>query len=168
MGSVSHQPKFLRGPPPLGDATAGHQGQARIQGVGAGAGAHPWGGVSPLKTRFNSIHALVHHWAPSSGRNPASATEGWRKYSRGGGGGLGLEGLREKGSTSVSKGPKLHIQLLQLLKNSPREVKRAHFRYILVPSGSHPGNEINGPRRGRSLPVPPVSPAMPVTGQYIH
>ena len=23
--------------------------QARIQGVGAGAGAHPWGGVSPLK-----------------------------------------------------------------------------------------------------------------------
>ena len=48
-------------------------------------------------------------------------------------GGLGLGGPRGKGSTSVSKDPKPPIQLLQLLKNSPREVKRAHFRYILVP-----------------------------------
>ena len=27
--------------------------QARIQGVGAGAGAHPWGGVSPFKMRYS-------------------------------------------------------------------------------------------------------------------
>ena len=36
-------------------------------------------------------------------------------------------GPRGKGSPSVSKGPKPPIQLLQLLKNSPREEKRAHF-----------------------------------------
>ena len=50
-----------------------------------------------------------------------------------------------KGSPSVSKGPKPPIQLLQLLKNSPREAKRAHFRYILGPPGSHPGTEFMGP-----------------------
>ena len=48
-------------------------------------------------------------------------------------GGLGLGGSEEKGSKGVSKGPKPPIQLLQMLKNSPREAKRAHFRYILVP-----------------------------------
>ena len=68
-------------------------------------------------------------------------------------------GPRGKGSPSVSKGPKPPIQLLQLLKNSSKEVKRAHFRYILGPPGSHPGDGINGARRGRSLPV---SPAMPI------
>ena len=71
-------------------------------------------------------------------------------------------GPRGKGSPSVSKGPKSPIQLLQLLKNRPREVKRAHFRYILGPPWSHPINGIYGARRGRSLPAPPppVSPAM--------
>ena len=78
----------------------------------------------------------------------------------GGGGGLGLGGPRGQGSSSVSKGPKPPIQLLQLLKNSRREVKRAHFVIYWVPPGSHPGNGINGARRGRSLPVLPVSPAM--------
>ena len=77
-------------------------------------------------------------------------------------GGLGSGGPRGKGSSSVSKGPKPPIQLLQLLKNSPREVKRAHFRYMLVPRGPTqevklmgPGGE--GPSRS---PPPPVSPAM--------
>ena len=60
---------------------------------------------------------------------------------------------RGKGSLSISKGPKPPIQLLQLLKNSPREVKRAHFRYILGPTRSHPGDGITGARRGRSLPA---------------
>ena len=69
-----------------------------------------------------------------------------------GGGGLGLGGPRGNRSTSVSKGPKPPMQLVKLLKNSPREVKRTHFRYALGPPGSHPGNEINGARRGRSLP----------------
>ena len=75
-------------------------------------------------------------------------------------GGPGLRGPPGKWSPSVLKGPKPPIQLLQLLKNSSKEVKRAHFRYILAPPGSHPANGINGARRGRSLLVPPVSPAM--------
>ena len=78
--------------------------------------------------------------------------------------GLSLGGPRGKGSPSVSKGPKPSIQLLQLLNNSPREVKRAHFRYTYIGSpGSHPGDGIIGSRRGRSFPVPPVSPAMIAT-----
>ena len=28
--------------------------QARIQGVGAGAGAHPWDGVSPFKMHYSA------------------------------------------------------------------------------------------------------------------
>ena len=96
--------------------------------------------------------------SPSRSAESMALTQGWRNDSRGGGGGIGSGGPREKGSLSVSKGPKPPIQLLQFLKkNSPREVKRErdHFRYILVPPGSHPGSEINGARRGRSLPVPP-------------
>ena len=72
-----------------------------------------------------------------------------------GGGLTRFWGPRGKGSPSVSKGPKPPIQPLQLLKNSPREEKRAHFRHTLGPPGSHPGNGINGVRRGRSLPPPP-------------
>ena len=59
--------------------------------------------------------------------------------------GLGLGGPRGKGSPSVSKGPKPPIQLLQLLKNSPTEVKRAHFRYILGPPGPTQEMELMGP-----------------------
>ena len=29
--------------------------QARIQGVGAGAGAHPWGGVPPFKMHYSIV-----------------------------------------------------------------------------------------------------------------
>ena len=72
-----------------------------------------------------------------------------------GGGGLGPGGSQEKGSLSVAKGPKLPIQLFQLLKNSQREVKRAHYCYILGPPRSHPGYGIDGAQRGRSFPVPP-------------
>ena len=63
-----------------------------------------------------------------------SATFGiqaWINESRGGG--TRPWGPRGKGSLSVSKGPKPPIQLLQWLKNSPRQAKRVHFRYILVP-----------------------------------
>ena len=77
-------------------------------------------------------------------------------------GGLGLGGPRGKGSPSVSMGPKPPIQLLQLLKNNPREVKRVHFVIYCVPPGSTQEMKLMGARRGRSLPVPPppVSPAM--------
>ena len=48
--------------------------QARIQGVGAGAGAHPLGRSSTIQNAlFNSIQEPVHHWAPTPGRNPVSA-----------------------------------------------------------------------------------------------
>ena len=62
-----------------------------------------------------------------------------------------------KGFTSVSKGPKPPKQLLQLLKNSPREVKRAHFRYISGPPG--PTQEINlmGPGGEGPSPLPGFS-----------
>ena len=59
------------------------------------------------------------------------SSQGWRNDSRGGG--LGLGGPWGKGSPSVSKGPKPPIQLLLLLKNGPREVKRAHFVIYWVP-----------------------------------
>ena len=73
-----------------------------------------------------------------------------------GGGGLGSGGPRGKGSSSVSKGPKPPIQLLQLLKNSPREVKRVHFRYILVPPGSTQEVKLMGPGgEGPSRSPPP-------------
>ena len=52
--------------------------------------------------------------------------------------GLGLGGPRGKRSPSVSKGPNPPIQLLQLLKNSPREVRGADFHYILGPLWSPP------------------------------
>ena len=72
-------------------------------------------------------------------------------------------GPRVKGSPSVSKNPKPPIQLLQLLKNSPREAKRADFRYILLgPPGPTQEMELMGPGgEGPSRsPPPPVSPAM--------
>ena len=43
--------------------------QARIQGVGAGGRAHPWGGVSPFKMHYSI--ALMHQsitGAPTQGR----------------------------------------------------------------------------------------------------
>ena len=39
-------------------------------GLGAGAGTHPWEGEAP----FSNIEAPVHHWAPSPGINPVSAS----------------------------------------------------------------------------------------------
>ena len=52
---------------------------------------------------------------------PPPPSQGWRNDSRGGGGGgLGLGGPRGKESLSDAKGPKPPIQLLQLLKNSPK------------------------------------------------
>ena len=70
-------------------------------------------------------------------------------------------GPREKGSPSVSKGPKPPIQLLKLLKNSQIEVKRAHFRYIYwVPSGPTQEMEFVGPGEEGPSRSTPVSLAM--------
>ena len=71
-----------------------------------------------------------------------------------------VEGTRPWGAprkrvSKCIKGPKTTYTTIAVAeKNSPKEVKRAHFRYILGPR-SHPGDGINGARRGRSLPVHP-------------
>ena len=66
-------------------------------------------------------------------------------------------GPRGKGSPSVSKGPKPPIQLLQLLKNSPREVKRPIFVIYCVPPGPTQEMELMGPGgEGPSRSPPPL------------
>ena len=100
----------------------------------------------PVRGEELGVLRMREHWA---------GLEKWFQRWRG----PGLGGPRGKGSPSVSRGPKPPIQLLQLLENSPREVKRAHFRYIVGPHRSHPGDGINGARRGRSLPVHPGFPS---------
>ena len=79
--------------------------------------------------------------------------------------GLGLGVPRGKGSLSVAKGPKPPIQLLQLLKNSPKEVKRAHFGIYRVPPGPTQEMELMG-HGGEGPPPPPVSPAMVNTAYF--
>ena len=62
--------------------------------------------------------------------------------------------------TLEKKGPKPPIQLLQLLKNSPREVKETiFFIYCVLPD---PSQEIKLMGRGLKAErkIPPVSPAM--------
>ena len=65
-------------------------------------------------------------------------------------------GPSSKRSLSVSKGQKPPIQLLQLLKNSLREAKRAHVRYILGPPGPTQEMELLGP--GGKVPYAPPPP----------
>ena len=61
-------------------------------------------------------------------------------------------GCSRKRVPKCLKGPITIYTTFAIAKNSPREVKRAHLVYIGSPK-SHPGNEIDGARRGRSLPV---------------
>ena len=88
----------------------------------------------------------------------------------GGGRGLGLGSPRGNGSPSVSKGPKPPIQLLQLLKNSPREVKGPIFVIYWFPPGPTQEMELMEPGgEGPSRSPPPVSPTMLVGQlQYSH
>ena len=59
--------------------------------------------------------------------------------------------------TKGPKGPKPPTPLSQLLKNSQREVKRAHFRYKLGPPGPTQEMELMGPG-GKVPPGPPPPP----------
>ena len=75
--------------------------------------------------------------------------------------GLGLRGPREKGSPSVSRGPNPPLQLLQLLKNSPREVKWSIFViYWSPPVPPRKWNWWGSEGKVPPGPPPPVSPAM--------
>ena len=58
------------------------------------------------------------------------------------------------------KGPKTTYTTIEIAENSPKRSKKGPFLSYIGSPRSHPGNGINGARRGRSLPVPPVSPAM--------
>ena len=100
--------------------------------------------------RLLSVHCLLDK---NLRAEPSSDPNRWR--------GPGLGGPRGKGSPSVSRGPKPPIQLLQLLKNSPREVKGPIFVIYWVPPGPTQEMELMGPGGEGPSRSTPVSPAMP-------
>ena len=53
------------------------------------------------------------------------------------------------------KGPKITDTTIAIAEKQSKRSKKVHFRYILGPPWSLPGNGIYGARRGRPLPVPP-------------
>ena len=76
-----------------------------------------------------------------------------------------VEGTRpwgppEKRVPKCLKGPKTTYTTIKIAEKHSKRSKKGPFCYILGPPWSHPGNGIYGARRGRSLPVPPVSPVM--------
>ena len=77
-----------------------------------------------------------------------------------GGGGTTPWGPSRKRVPKCPKGPKTTYTTIAIAEKQCKRSKKGPFCYILGSPGSYPGNEINGARRGRSLPVPPVSPAM--------
>ena len=58
------------------------------------------------------------------------------------------------------KWPKTTYTTIAVAENSPREVKRAHFRYILGPPGPTQEMELMGPGGEGPSRSTPVSPAM--------
>ena len=92
--------------------------------------------------------------------NGRKRMQGWRNASRGGG--TRPWGPSRKRVPKCLKVPKTTYATIAIAEKQPKRRKKGPFRYILGPPGSHPGTGINGARRGRSLPVPPVSPAMSV------
>ena len=111
--------------------------------------------ASPLTSRYMT--------SQRGSRDCIERQQGWRNDSRGGG--SRPWGPSRKRSASISKGPKPPIQLLQLLKNSQKEVKRAHFVIYWVPPGPSQEMELMEPGgEGSSRPPPPpISPAMNVS-----
>ena len=66
------------------------------------------------------------------------------------------------GSRDAQPIPKTTYTIIAIAEKQFKRSKKGPFSLYIVSPGSHPGNEINGARWGRSLPVPlpPVSPAM--------
>ena len=95
---------------------------------------------------------------------PFKRRQGWRNDSRGrggGGGGARSWGPSRKMVPKCLKGPKTTYTTIANAEKQSKSSKKGQFPYTGIGSpGSHPGNGIKGARRGRSLPVPPVYPAM--------
>ena len=79
--------------------------------------------------------------------------QGWRNDSRGGG--TRPWGPPRKRGHKCLKGPKTTYTTIAIAEKQSKRSKKGPFSLYIGPTGSHPGNEINGARRGRSLPVPP-------------
>ena len=77
-------------------------------------------------------------------------------------GGLGLVAPRKRVAKCL-KGPKNTYTTIAIAEKQSKRSRKGPFSLYVGPPGSHPGNGIDGARKGRSLPVPPVSPAMFVT-----
>ena len=60
------------------------------------------------------------------------------------------------------KGPKTTYTTIATAEKQSKRSKKGPFSLYIGSPWSHPGNGIYGARRGRSLPVSPVSPAMPL------
>ena len=76
-------------------------------------------------------------------------------------GGLGLGGPSRKRVPKCLKGPKTTYTTFAIAKKQSKRSKKGPFCYILgPPPGPTQEMELMGPGGGRSLPVPPVSPAM--------
>ena len=71
-----------------------------------------------------------------------------------------VEGTRPWGALEVKgteclKGPKTTYTIIAIAEKQSKRCKKGPFSLYIGSPRSHPGNEINGARRGRSLPVPP-------------
>ena len=91
----------------------------------------------------------------------AAHHQGWRNDSRDGG--TRLWRPPRKRVLKCLQGPKTTYTTIAIAEKQSKRGKKGPFLLYIGPPGSHPGSEINGARRGRSLPVPPVSPAMRIT-----
>ena len=78
--------------------------------------------------------------------------QGWRNDSRGRGGGTRPWGPSRKRVPKCLIGPNTTYTTFAIAKKQSKRSKKGPFFGF---PGSHPGNGINGARRGRSLPVPP-------------
>ena len=67
---------------------------------------------------------------------------------------LGL-GAPRKRVPKCLKGPKTTYTTIEIAEKQSKISKKGPFSLYIGPPGSHPGNGIDGARRGRSLPVPP-------------
>ena len=79
--------------------------------------------------------------------------QGWRNDSRGGG--TRTWGPSRKRVPKCIKEPKTTYTTIAVAEKRSKRCKKGPFLLYIGAPGSHPGDGINGARRGRSLPVHP-------------